>query len=164
MLSTAVGDVMMYKGYTARYEFDEEDGVLYGRVDRIRDIVTFESSTLDGLEQEFRISVDVYLDGCAERGREPNRPSVRRTDLAAPDQPPRAHHAIASHPAAHHPQAPTPSSGSSTRHPAICTFREGRRRRPAGHDVWISCSRPVNASPKEWHTITVEYARTDSCR
>ncbi|HEU4561135.1 MAG TPA: type II toxin-antitoxin system HicB family antitoxin [Longimicrobium sp.] len=68
---------MMYKGYTARYEMDDEDGVLHGRVDGIRDIVTFESSTLDGLEQEFRISMDVYLDWCAERGREPDRPSVR---------------------------------------------------------------------------------------
>ena len=69
---------MEYKGYTARYEVDDEDGVLHGRVDGIRDVVTFESETLEGLEREFRISVDVYLEFCADGGREPNRP---RADL-----------------------------------------------------------------------------------
>jgi len=67
---------MRYKGYTAIFEADEEDGVLHGRVADIRDVVTFESETLEGLEREFRTSVDVYLDWCAERGKEPNRPQV----------------------------------------------------------------------------------------
>ena len=65
---------MNYKGYTATFEVDDEDGVLHGRVAGIRDVVTFESETLDGLEREFRTSVDVYLDWCAERGVAPNRP------------------------------------------------------------------------------------------
>ena len=65
---------MMYKGYTARYEVDDEDGVLHGRVAGIRDVVTFESETLDGLQREFRTSVDVYLDWCAELRREPHPP------------------------------------------------------------------------------------------
>lgn len=65
---------MMYKGYTARYEFDEYEGVLHGRVDGIRDIVSFVAETPEDLEREFRISVDVYLDVCAEEGSEPDRP------------------------------------------------------------------------------------------
>ncbi len=65
---------MEYKGYAARYEVDDEDGVVHGRVAGIRDVVTFESETLEGLEREFRISVDVYLEWCAERGVAPNRP------------------------------------------------------------------------------------------
>lgn len=65
---------MNYKGYTAMFEVDDEDGVLHGRVANIDDIVTFESETLDGLEREFQISVDVYLDWCAESGIEPKRP------------------------------------------------------------------------------------------
>ena len=74
MLSTAVGDAMMYKGYTARYEIDEEEGVLHGRVDGIRSVVSFVAETPEDLEREFRISVDVYLEFCAERGYEPDRP------------------------------------------------------------------------------------------
>ena len=65
---------MMYKGYTARYEHDAEEGVLHGHVDGIDDIVSFVSETLEGLEREFRTSVDVYLEVCAEDGREPDRP------------------------------------------------------------------------------------------
>ena len=72
---------MMHKNYTVIVEVGEEDGVLHGRVADIRDVVTFESETLEGLEREFRTSVDVYLDWCAERGKEPNRPQaeLRRT-------------------------------------------------------------------------------------
>jgi predicted HicB family RNase H-like nuclease len=68
------GDAMMYRGYAARYEVDDEDGVLHGHLAGIRDVVTFESETLEGLEREFRTSVDVYLDWCAERGIAPNLP------------------------------------------------------------------------------------------
>ena len=48
--------------------------MLHGRVDGIRDIVTFVADSDDELEREFRVSVDCYLDLCAERGVEPNRP------------------------------------------------------------------------------------------
>ena len=65
---------MNYKGYTAHVERDPEDGVLHGWVDNIEDVVTFEADNLEELEQEFRTSVDVYLDWCAKDGAEPNRP------------------------------------------------------------------------------------------
>jgi predicted HicB family RNase H-like nuclease len=63
-----------YKGYRGRYDLVEDEGVLHGRVDGIRDIVTFVAASEDELEREFRVSVDCYLDLCAERGVEPNRP------------------------------------------------------------------------------------------
>jgi predicted HicB family RNase H-like nuclease len=66
---------MMYKGYTGRYEVDPEDGVLHGHVDGIEDIITFEADNLEDLEREFQISVDDYLEWCAEDGVEPNRPN-----------------------------------------------------------------------------------------
>ncbi|HEX9939709.1 MAG TPA: type II toxin-antitoxin system HicB family antitoxin [Longimicrobium sp.] len=74
---------MMYKGYTGRYEVDEEEGVLHGRVDGIRAVVSFVSDTLEGLEREFRTSVDVYLEVCAEKGYEPERPFVAEQRRAA---------------------------------------------------------------------------------
>jgi len=39
---------MNYKGYTAIVEIDEEDGVLHGRVADIRDVITFESESIEG--------------------------------------------------------------------------------------------------------------------
>jgi predicted HicB family RNase H-like nuclease len=68
---------MNYKGYTARYAYDEEERVYHGRVDGIRDVVTFEAPTVDGLQREFQVSVDTYLEYCAERGRAPERPITR---------------------------------------------------------------------------------------
>jgi predicted HicB family RNase H-like nuclease len=50
--------------------------VLHGRVDGIEDVITFEADNLEDLEREFRISVDDYLEWCAEDGVEPNRPSA----------------------------------------------------------------------------------------
>jgi predicted HicB family RNase H-like nuclease len=58
---------MEYRGYVADYEYDEQDGTYFGWVDGIRSMVTFEAPSLAELEREFRISVDAYLELCAER-------------------------------------------------------------------------------------------------
>jgi predicted HicB family RNase H-like nuclease len=65
---------MMYRGYTAHYEFDREDGILHGRVEGIRDVVTFQADRVEDLEREFQTSVDFYLDHCARKGRLPDQP------------------------------------------------------------------------------------------
>ena len=65
---------MIYRGYRARFERDEHDDVLHGRVDGIRDVVTFVAPTMVDLEHEFHISVDEYLSYCAEKGLQPERP------------------------------------------------------------------------------------------
>jgi predicted HicB family RNase H-like nuclease len=67
-------DLLRHRGYTGRYEVDPDEGVLHGRIDGIRDVVTFVADDSETLEREFRISVDCYLDFCAERGVEPDRP------------------------------------------------------------------------------------------
>ena len=73
-MTAPLTSLLRYKGYAGRYGVDPNDGVLHGRVDGIRDIVTFVAENAEALEHEFRISVDCYLDFCAERGVEPNRP------------------------------------------------------------------------------------------
>lgn len=69
---------MIYKGYTAHYEFEPDDGVWLGWVEGIRDVVTFEAERVEDLEREFQISVDVYLDHCERKDREPSRPAEPR--------------------------------------------------------------------------------------
>jgi len=69
---------MNYRGYTARYEFDARDNVLHGRVEGIRDIVTFVAPNVAELEHEFHVSVDEYLSYCAEKGLQPERPREER--------------------------------------------------------------------------------------
>jgi predicted HicB family RNase H-like nuclease len=63
-----------YKGYTATVEFDADEMVLHGRVDHIRDVVTFHATSVEGIEPAFAEAVDDYLALCDERGEEPDRP------------------------------------------------------------------------------------------
>ena len=65
---------MEYKGYTAEITYDEDAEVFFGRVLHLRDVITFESDSVEGLKKEFQISVDDYLEFCEELGQEPERP------------------------------------------------------------------------------------------
>lgn len=66
---------MNYKGYAGKIvDYDEETGLLHGRVLGIRDVVTFEAKTIEEAIGEFKKSLDVYLAFCAELGQEPAKP------------------------------------------------------------------------------------------
>lgn len=65
---------MTYKGYEGVVKFDEEAHTFHGEVISTRDVITFQGSTVDELEQAFRDSVDDYLAFCTERGEMPEKP------------------------------------------------------------------------------------------
>lgn len=67
-------NTMEYKGYTASVEYDDEAGILYGRVLYLRDGIDFQADNVAGLKKEFQASVDDYLTWCAELGDEPEKP------------------------------------------------------------------------------------------
>lgn len=69
-----MNDVLKYKGYIATVQIDPEAGVLHGRVMGLRDVITFEVESATDLQREFEASVDDYLDFCAERGEQPDKP------------------------------------------------------------------------------------------
>lgn len=69
-----MSNVMTYKGYSARIEYDDEDGILFGRIAGIRDGVGFHADTVEGLRVAFHEAVEDYLETCARLGREPQRP------------------------------------------------------------------------------------------
>ena len=64
-------NVMTYKGYTARVEFDPRDGIFVGTVIGITDRITFHGETVDGLRADFQAAVDHYLADCEATGRSP---------------------------------------------------------------------------------------------
>ena len=66
--------MMRYKDYLGRVEFDDEAGIFHGEVVNTRDVITFQGRSVDELRQAFHDSVDDYLDWCAERGKEPEKP------------------------------------------------------------------------------------------
>lgn len=65
---------MTYKGYRARVTFDDEAELLHGEVLGLRDVVTFQGTSIDDLRDAFEASVDDYLAWCEELGRAPDRP------------------------------------------------------------------------------------------
>ncbi len=66
--------MMEYKGYFAKVEFDDDDNIFHGEVINLRDVITFEGETVIELKKAFQNSVDDYLDFCAERGEDPEKP------------------------------------------------------------------------------------------
>ena len=66
--------MMEYKGYFARVEFDDEANIFHGEVINLRDVITFEGESVDELRKAFTDSVEDYLEFCAERGEDPEKP------------------------------------------------------------------------------------------
>ena len=66
--------MMEYKGYFARVEFDDAANIFHGEVINLRDVITFEGESVEELRKAFTDSVEDYLEFCAERGEDPEKP------------------------------------------------------------------------------------------
>ena len=51
-------NILQYKGYHAKIEFDSEEFVLRGKIEGINDLVDFECEDIKDLEREFHEAVD----------------------------------------------------------------------------------------------------------
>jgi predicted HicB family RNase H-like nuclease len=67
-------NTMHYKGYSARVEFDDEDGLLFGRIAGISDGVGFHAENVHDLRSAFREAVDDYIETCARIGKPAQKP------------------------------------------------------------------------------------------
>ena len=67
-------NTMTFKGYSARIEYDDEDGIFTGRIAGIRDGVGFHADSVADLRKAFREAVDDYVETCARIGKEPQKP------------------------------------------------------------------------------------------
>jgi predicted HicB family RNase H-like nuclease len=59
---------MKYKGYLGHVEYNDVAKIFHGEVVGLRDIITFQGTNVDELEQAFKDSVDDYLVWCRQRG------------------------------------------------------------------------------------------------
>ena len=69
-----MSNILDYRKYRARVEFDAEDGLFFGRIAGIRDGVTFHADTVPALVEAFHDAVDDYMETCAKLGKTPERP------------------------------------------------------------------------------------------
>jgi len=63
-----------YKGYTAVFEYDAELATFTGHVVDLRDQIYLEGDSVEALSSSMSRAVDHYLDVCAQRGDEPEKP------------------------------------------------------------------------------------------
>lgn len=77
---------MNYKGYHGQVNYDEDAKLFHGEVVGLRDVVTFQGTSVDELEQAFKDSVDEYLDFCKELGRAPEKPFSGKLILRLPPE------------------------------------------------------------------------------
>ena len=64
--------MLEYKGYFGSVAYSDEDRVLHGRVEFIRDLVTYEGKDVKGLKAAFQEAVDDYLELCKAEGGKPD--------------------------------------------------------------------------------------------
>jgi predicted HicB family RNase H-like nuclease len=76
--------MMIYKGYEAIVEFDNEANILHGEILHLNDVITFQADCVAGLERSFHDSVDEYLEFCAAQGRQPEKPYSGKVALRLP--------------------------------------------------------------------------------
>lgn len=75
---------MIYKGYSATVQFDDEADIFHGHVINTRDVITFQGKSVEEIKIAFRDSVDEYLKFCEELGEEPEKPYSGRIALRIP--------------------------------------------------------------------------------
>jgi predicted HicB family RNase H-like nuclease len=65
---------LTYKGFTGSVEVSLDDECLFGRIQFIDDVVTFEGETTKSLVLAFKAAVDRYVAYCQSTGKPANKP------------------------------------------------------------------------------------------
>ena len=67
-------NILTYKGYQGSFEYDPEADIFHGDVLHLADVITFQGRSIDELKTAMADSIEVYLEYCAKKGREPGKP------------------------------------------------------------------------------------------
>jgi predicted HicB family RNase H-like nuclease len=67
-------NVMTYKGYKARVEYDSDDECFIGHLAGVNDVVGFHATSVKDLKSAFHEAVDDYIATCKKVGKAPEKP------------------------------------------------------------------------------------------
>ena len=65
--------LLKHKDYYGSVEFSAEDACLFGQIEFIDALVTYEGESVAEIEQSFKDSVDNYIKTCKQLGYEPEK-------------------------------------------------------------------------------------------
>lgn len=70
-----MNNTLKYKGFTAVVQFccEEGESFLWGKIEGINDLVTFEADNTDSVVTEFEAAVDDYIETCEMVGKKPEK-------------------------------------------------------------------------------------------
>src|SRR4051812_48193477 len=63
-----------YKGYIGSVHYSAEDEIFHGKLEGIRDLVTYEGTDAANLKHAFHEAVDDYLETCRKKNKAPDTP------------------------------------------------------------------------------------------
>jgi len=63
-------NIITYKKFLGTINFSPEDDILFGKIEGINDLVTFEGKSVDEITKSFQYAVDDYLEICERTGKE----------------------------------------------------------------------------------------------
>ncbi len=66
-------DVLNYKGFNGSVHFAADDSVFYGKIEGIKDLITFEGESVSELTEAFHYMVDEHIKDCEAENIEPEK-------------------------------------------------------------------------------------------
>jgi len=68
-----MSNTIEYNGYIATVEYSFKDKCLFGKVEMVDNLVTFEATNVEDLESNFKNAVDEYIETCKQLRIEPQK-------------------------------------------------------------------------------------------
>jgi len=68
-----MANTIEYHGYIGSVAYSSEDKCFFGKIEMIDDLVTFEATSVEELESNFRHVVEEYIETCKALGRRPQK-------------------------------------------------------------------------------------------
>lgn len=63
-------NIITYKNFIGTINYNPEDNILFGKIEGINDLITFEGKSVDEITKSFHQAVDEYLEICEKTGKE----------------------------------------------------------------------------------------------
>ncbi len=68
-----MSNTMRYKEYIGSVNYEDESGFLYGKIEAIDDLITYEATDVQEIKAAFREAVEDYILLCSETGKKPGK-------------------------------------------------------------------------------------------
>ena len=65
--------MMKYKGYVGKVSYDADAKIFHGDVIGLKDVITFQGTSVQELDQAFKDSINDYIAWCKKRGETPEK-------------------------------------------------------------------------------------------